>query len=89
MKNFKENVLVYGLGNFFKEYEKDINYDFNIAAFIDQKKKGWYAGKKILKLEDVKYYDYDKIIIMVQSIQECIKIIKIFLVMVSNIRPLC
>lgn len=74
-KNFKENVLVYGLGNFFREYEKDINYDFNIVAFIDQKKKGWYAGKRILKPEDVEHYDYDKIIIMVQSVQECIKII--------------
>lgn len=72
----KRNVVVYGLGNFFKENERNINHDFNIVAFIDQKKKGWYAGKKILKLEDVKHYGYDKIIIMVQSVQECIKIIK-------------
>lgn len=75
-KNFKENVLIYGLGNFFKENEKNINHKFNIVAFIDRKKKGWYAGKKVLKLEDVRHYDYDKIIIMVQSIQECIKILK-------------
>lgn len=74
--NTKQDVVVYGLGNFFKGYEKNINHDFNIVSFIEQKKKGWYAGKKILKLEDVRHNDYDKIIIMVQSVQECIKIIK-------------
>ncbi len=72
----KQNVLVYGLGNFFKKYERDINNDFNIVAFIDQKKKGWYAGKKIIKLRDAKDFAFDRIIIMVKSIQECIKIAK-------------
>ncbi len=74
--NAKQNIMVYGLGNFFKEYEKNINCDFNIVAFIDQKKKGWYAGKKILRLEDVRHYDYDKIIIMIQNVQECLKVIQ-------------
>ena len=72
----KEDVLVYGLGNFFYNYEKEINKNYNVIAFIDRWKKNWHAGRKILKLSDANQYEYDKIIIMVQNIQECIKIVK-------------
>lgn len=76
----KENVLVYGMGNYFCKYEREINDNYNIAAFIDQYKKGWYAGRKVFHLGevmcDVNACGYDRIIIMVQSIQECIKIVK-------------
>lgn len=73
-KPSKDNVLIYGLGNFFKQNEKNVNHNFNIVAFIDQRKKGWYAGKKILKQKDVKNYNFNKILIMVLDIQECIHI---------------
>lgn len=77
----KENVLIYGLGSFFDKYEREINNNYNIVALIDQRKKGWYAGKRIIGLNNVKNYDYDKVIIMVQSIQQCIQIVKS---MISN-----
>lgn len=66
-----ENVLIYGLGNFFKANEKELNEMYNIKAFIDTGKTGWYAGKKIINLNEIKLYEYDKIIIMLQKFQEC------------------
>lgn len=75
----KENapdVLVYGLGNFFTQYEREINSVYRIRAFIDQRKKGWYAGKAIININEIPEYTYDKIIIMVADIQEILNIIK-------------
>lgn len=72
----KKNILIYGLGNFFMQYEKEINECYNIKAFIDKRKRGWYAGKKIISLNEMKRYDYEYIIIMIQDIQECIYIEK-------------
>lgn len=70
----KEKILVYGLGNFFLQYEKDINEKYYIEAFVDRKKKGWYAGKKIIRMKDICAQKYDKILIMVHDIQECINV---------------
>lgn len=75
-KILKENILIYGLGNFYGCYEKDINIEYNIIAFIDKKKKGWYAGKKIIRLSEISKYKYDNIVIMIQDVQECINISK-------------
>lgn len=72
----KENVLVYGLGNFYLQYEKSINDTYNIKAFVDTKKHGWYADRKIIAIDQIGHYSYDKIIVMVMDIQECINIIR-------------
>ncbi len=69
-----KNVLIYGLGNFFKKNEKKLNELFHIKAFIDAKKTGWFAGKKIISINEISSYQYDKIIVMVQKFQECIHI---------------
>jgi len=70
----KEEVLIYGLGNFYFSYEKEINENYVIKAFIDKEKKGYFAGKKIIHPDKVLQYENCKIIIMVQNIQECINI---------------
>lgn len=70
----KEKILVYGLGNFFFQNEKTINEVYNIEAFIDKGKQGWFAGKKIIRLSELDKYAYDKILIMVGDIQECMNI---------------
>ena len=70
----KETILVYGLGNFFCKKEQELNSKYYIEAFIDQRKKGWYAGKRIVCMDDIKKYAYDKIIIMIQDRQECMKV---------------
>lgn len=72
----KEKILVYGLGNFYYQKEKLINELYNIRAFIDRKKKGWYAGKKIIQIDEIELQDYDKIVLMVYNMQECINISK-------------
>lgn len=72
----KENVLIYGLGNFYFQNERAVCENYHIETFIDQRKHGWFAGKKIIKLKDIQKYTYDKIIIMIWDIQECINIAK-------------
>jgi len=71
---FKENVLVYGLGNFYLQNEKAVSDMYNIEAYIDRKKSGWYAGKEIITINQITQYVFDKILIMVLDIQECIRI---------------
>lgn len=73
-KEIKEKALVYGIGKFYLQYEKEINDKYYIEAFVDRKKKGWFAGKEIVHINQIDQLEYDKIIIMVQNIQECINI---------------
>lgn len=72
----KENIIVYGMGQFFRQYEKEINDRYYIKAFIDRGQYGWYAGKKIISLDEIGQYNYSKIIVMVQNIQESINVAK-------------
>lgn len=72
----KENILIYGLGKFFFQNEKEINEKYHIKAFIDKKQKGWFAGRKIIQTNEIEQYEYDKIIIMVWNIKECLNIAK-------------
>jgi hypothetical protein len=73
----KENVLIYGLGNFFMTNEEEINDMYNIKAFIDINKTGWFAGKKVISIDEIVLYEYDKIIIMLQKFQECKKVAQV------------
>ena len=72
----QENVLIYGLGRFFKMNEKEINDMYNIKAFIDINKTGWFAGKKVIAIDEIFSYEYDRIIIMIQKFQECKKVLR-------------
>lgn len=68
----KEPVLIYGLGNYYLENEKEINNIYDVEAFIDRRKEGWFAGKEIICLNDVNKYPIEKIIIMIRDIKESI-----------------
>lgn len=72
----KESVIIYGMGRFFRQNEKEINEQYYIRAFIDRREKGWYAGKKIISLNELAKYENEKVLIMVQNIQECFYIVK-------------
>lgn len=73
----KEKMLVYGLGKFFLRNEKGINEKYYIDAFIDNGKKGYHAGKRIVKAKDVsRLVGNDTILIMIQDINECMKAAK-------------
>lgn len=70
----KEKILVYGAGFFYHENERAINKKYYIKAFVDKRKNGWLEGKKIISLKEIEEYTYDRILVMVRDIQECIKI---------------
>ncbi len=72
----KETILVYGLGTHFRERERELNEKYNIVAFIDNRKKGYYAGRKVIKPGEIKKYAFDKIFVLVKNIGECIHIAK-------------
>lgn len=72
----KENILVYGAGSFFFQNEKAINDRYNIHMFIDKNKRGWLAGRKVIQINEIGKNEYDKILIMLYDIQECIKVVK-------------
>ena len=56
---------------------KKINDSYYIEAFIDNKKPGYYAGKKVFKANKlIKQYQYDKILVMIYDRNECAKIRK-------------
>ncbi len=70
----KEKILLYGAGGFFVQNENVVNRQFYIIAFIDRKKHGWFAGRKIIQTDQITNYTYDKIVIMIQDEQECISV---------------
>lgn len=75
----REKVLVYGLGNFYLQNEKAINEKYNLLAFIDKykcKHDKWYAGKRIISMNEIGEYNYDRIIVTVWSIAECRSIVR-------------
>lgn len=70
----KPTAVVYGMGNFFKQKENEINQLYHIAMFVDKNKKGNYAGRKIGKMQDILNAQYDVIILMLVNINEAIKV---------------
>lgn len=70
----QDAILVYGLGNCFFENEEDISRRYKILAFVDKYKKGYYAGRKIIKAKDIKEYDYNKILITIKNKEERMKV---------------
>lgn len=75
----KKKVLIYGIGNFFLQNKEDIVKDYDIIAFIDSEKSGWYLDKKIINPVNVHQYEYEEIIVMVQNICACFSIVKLLL----------
>lgn len=73
--NHKKKILVYGIGNFFLKNEKEINQNYYIDKFIDLYKKGYFAGKEIIKPVAIENCDYEKIVVMLQNREECMNIV--------------
>ncbi len=72
----RENILIYGLGNFYLKNEKVISERYNIMAFVDGYKHGWFAGKKIISVDEIEQYTYDRILIMIINPEDCRKIVR-------------
>lgn len=72
----KEKILVYGLGDYYLKNEQQICQRYYVKAFIDRKKRGWFAGKKIIREKEKDQYTYDRILIMIHNDEECLKVQK-------------
>jgi hypothetical protein len=70
----KERVLLYGIGNFYQRHERYLHEKYQIEAFIDRYKRGYLHGKDIIRLGGITRYNYDKIIIMLENIGQCIAV---------------
>ncbi len=73
-ENDKEKILVYGLGNFYLRAEERICEEYYVEAFVDRVKKGWFAGKPIIKCKDIEKYTYDKILVMILDSKDCLEV---------------
>lgn len=62
----QEQIVIYGLGNGFHTYEKELNCKYKIIAFSDSNKKGLYAGLHIIppnKIRDILEGENAKLVI--------------------------
>lgn len=71
-----EKAIVYGLGKFCKEYEKEIAGAYEVEAWADRAKEGTHRGRKIISPGEIKNYGCDRVIVMLQDMQECINVAK-------------
>lgn len=69
----KETVFVYGMGTLFFSMEREINEKFYIEGFIDANKKGYYAGRPIIKVEEISRTQFDKIVVCMTDRDEGIR----------------
>lgn len=82
----KERILVYGLGKFYFQNAQVISEKYNVETFIDRGRRGWYAGKRIIRVDELDEQIADKILIMVWDMEECIQIVR-DLVINRNVSP--
>ncbi len=71
----KNMAIVYGLGWFFNQHEKELNEKYWICAVIDKAYKGYFDGKTVIENSDLIHYKNIPIIIMIKDevIAESIK----------------
>lgn len=58
------NILVFGIGNYYEKKKKSLTEAYNIIAFIDNKKSGIIDNVPIITPSEIIKFDYDYIIIM-------------------------
>ncbi len=67
----EQDILVYGAGDFFHRNKEKIEHQYNIKAIIDRNKKGILENCKIIKMEELVNFSYEKILIMVDNVKDC------------------
>lgn len=69
-----KKALVYGVGNFYLANEKKINQEYFVEKFIDIHKKGYFEGREIIKPDEIKNCQFEKLIIMIYDKKESMNI---------------
>lgn len=72
----KQDILVYGAGDFFNRNKEIIREQYHIKAIIDKNKQGFLEEWKLIKIDECTDIAYEKVIIMVENIRECFLIVK-------------
>ncbi len=67
-------ALVYGVGNYFIKYEKEIEEKYEIVGFVD-KRGGYYRDKTVYTNINECNSEYERIIIMSSNITVCFEMI--------------
>lgn len=67
-------ILVYGVGNYFIKYEKEIEEKYEVVAYVD-KRGGYYRDKIVCANINECDSEYERIIIMSSNITVCFEII--------------
>lgn len=76
LDNNKMTAIIWGTGGFWNEKKEDILQKYDVIAFLDTYKDGLFEGKQIIPVSDINCYQYDRIIVMVSYIKECLCIVK-------------
>lgn len=66
-ENAKKRALVYGVGHGLRKYENQIAEFYEVVAFVDRERQGFYAGKDIITPEHMCQYvdNDDEILILI------------------------
>jgi hypothetical protein len=70
----REKILVYGIGDFYRRHEQYLYDNYKVVAYIDRVKSGFLNGKDIVRLGGIRRYEYDKIVVMLQNIGQCMEV---------------
>ena len=73
-KNISENVIIYGMGNFFQQYENNIALQYNVVALSDRERNGFYAGIEIIDISRIADFVGCKVIIMIRDMNVALEI---------------
>lgn len=65
------SILVYGAGRYMRKHDSMLYDEYNVLAIIDRDKTGQYGCIPIIKVNQIKKYHYDYIVIMIQNDTVC------------------
>lgn len=73
-----KKIIVYGIGQYFNQYEAEIEQNYKIVGYIDKNRVEYNGQKVYQKIEDIKA-DYDYVIVMATKMKYCFEIINVLL----------
>lgn len=70
----KKSILVYGAGEFYLKNEKRINENYYVEKFVDKYKKGFLAGREIIRPDEIRNCLFHKLLIMIGDRNEAVNV---------------
>lgn len=82
----KENVIIYGVGEFYKTHESEALQKYNVIGYCDKNQSGIIHEKEIMKPNQLLQYGNEKILIMISNMKYIMDVSK-YLVLDNGISP--